>query len=110
MSWTNLKKRTVKARKEHHCNWCHSRIKKGEVYTFSTNVTEGNIHDWKECDRCKDLVKEMFDMGYGDEFGYCDDDSFSEFMEIEYDTTFHDYINLRLPKFLQVKEQEGERV
>lgn len=91
-----MEKKIVRARKEHFCNWCHSKIEIGETYTFNKNITEGNIHDWKECYRCKDLVKEMFDMGYGDECGYCDDDSFSEFMEIEYGTTFYDYINWKI--------------
>lgn len=92
MSFENIAKRRSKARRKHFCDWCWSPIEKGEIYTYNTNITEGNIHDWKECDKCKDLVKEMFKKGWADQKGYCDGDDFSEFMEETYGMSFDEYI------------------
>lgn len=93
MSFETIEKKRVKANRKHYCNWCYSAIEKGEVYTYNKNITEGNFHDWKECDKCKELVKEMFCKGYGDHKGYCDRDDFVEFMEETYGMSFDDYIN-----------------
>lgn len=80
MSFTNLEEKRVKARKEHWCDWCDSKILKGEEYTYSKNITDGNFHSWKECGRCKWIVKEMFNKGYGDHNGCCTRDDFQDFV------------------------------
>lgn len=92
MSFENLEKKRVKSNKKHFCDWCYSIIEKGEEYTYNRNITEGNFHEWRECDKCKDLVREMFDKGYDEQRGYCDSDDFSEFMEEEHGMDFDEYL------------------
>ena len=84
MSFDNLEQKRVKARKEHRCDWCRCRIKKGEEYKYNKNVQDGDIYTWKECDRCKEFVKEMFEKGYGVDKGYCTQADFDEFMNDEH--------------------------
>ena len=81
MSFDSLEEKRVKARKEHTCDWCGSTIKKGEKYKYSKNVQDGDIYSWKECDKCKDYVGEMFAWGYGNGDGRCSQNDFMEFMQ-----------------------------
>lgn len=71
MSFDNLEQKRVKARKEHRCDWCRCRINKGEEYTFNKNIQEGEFNTWKECDTCKEFVKEMFEKGWDKGEGSC---------------------------------------
>lgn len=91
MSSENIERKRVKANKRHSCDWCCSIIEKGEVYTYNRNKTEDNFHNWRECDRCKEKVEEMFKKGYDSMKGYCDTDDFSEFMQNEYGMSFDEY-------------------
>lgn len=50
----------VTARKPHSCSWCDKEILPGEKYVTSTLKTD-YIYEWRECDRCKPYVDEMFD-------------------------------------------------
>lgn len=86
-----IEQRRKRARKRHFCDWCHSPIEIGEEYTYSRNVTDGHFHSWKECDKCGDLVQEMFSKGYDSQKGYCDSADFSEFMIVEYGMSFNEY-------------------
>jgi hypothetical protein len=90
MSFETIERKRVKAKTEHSCSWCNSTIEKGEEYTYNKNKTEDNLHAWYECDRCKDLVEEMFKKGYDDQKGYCDSDDFSCFIENEYGISFQE--------------------
>ncbi len=50
----------IKARKQHTCSWCHSLIKKGQVYKRDTCVCDGILYYWLSCGRCQKYVDEMF--------------------------------------------------
>lgn len=50
----------VTARKPHRCSWCGKEILPGEKFVTSTLKTD-YIYEWRECDRCKPYVDEMFD-------------------------------------------------
>lgn len=72
----------VTARKPHSCSWCDKEILPGEKYVTSTLKTD-YIYEWRECDRCKPYVDEMFaDDVWGDydpDYGI-DAQTFYEFM------------------------------
>lgn len=55
---------TRKARKEHVCDTCGSKIYKGEEYDLQTNKDEGTLYTWKSCHHCKPLVRQMWAEGY----------------------------------------------
>lgn len=71
-----------KARKEHRCAWCNSKIEVGEKYSDSISKYDGEIYHWRECDRCKELVYEMMhsETDYSDDSMY-NAESFEMFME-----------------------------
>ena len=56
-----------KARKEHECDWCLMKIKKGEQYEHSTLKLD-DIYTWKNHLDCQKLYKElnMYDHDYGE--------------------------------------------
>lgn len=72
----------VKARKEHRCSWCDKLISPGEIYEVSTLKVD-YVYEWRECDRCREYVKEIFEDPYwGDydpEYGI-DAQTFMDFM------------------------------
>lgn len=49
----------VKARKEHICDCCDKKIVVGEEHEVATYY-DGQIYDWRTCDRCKSYVQEAF--------------------------------------------------
>lgn len=49
----------VKANKEHRCNFCGEKIKKGETYNKSTHVCDGDLYDWKSHKYCAELAVKM---------------------------------------------------
>lgn len=51
-------KRT-KARKEHICDMCGSKIYAKENYDLETIENNGTIYNWKQCDYCKGIVSKM---------------------------------------------------
>lgn len=53
-----------KARKDHICDTCRSRIQKGEEYEISTNKDNGELYTWKQCYHCKPIVERMFKEGF----------------------------------------------
>ena len=75
-----------KARKEHICDTCGSKIYKGEEYEIQTNKYDGKLYTWKSCFHCKPLVRKMYEEGWFPD-GYTDTD-FENFLadhpEIEF--------------------------
>lgn len=53
-----------KARKDHTCDTCESKIYKGEEYDYQTNIYGGEIYNWKQCHYCKSITDRMFKEGY----------------------------------------------
>ena len=63
-----LKETRPVANKEHVCNWCGSKIVKGEKYNRQTILFDGSIYDWVSHVDCLELtgLLNMFDYDYGD--------------------------------------------
>lgn len=55
-----IKSKRVKANKLHQCDTCKSNIYPGEMYERQTNLFDGEIYNWKNCDHCKNIVNKMF--------------------------------------------------
>lgn len=51
----------VKARKEHLCNMCATKIAKGERYEHQTNKCDGRIYEWRTHLHCKKICSEIWD-------------------------------------------------
>jgi len=49
----------VKAIKEHRCNFCCEKIKKGETYMKSTHKQDGTVYDWKTHKHCSEIVDRL---------------------------------------------------
>lgn len=45
-----------KARKEHKCCECYQTITKGQVYTYTSGVWNGEPEDFKQCLACSDIM------------------------------------------------------
>lgn len=50
----------IKARKGHTCNCCDKAIYVGEEHEIATYEFDGQIYDWRTCDRCRPYVSEAF--------------------------------------------------
>ena len=63
-----LKETRPVANKEQVCNWCGSKIVKGEKYNRQTILFDGSIYDWVSHLDCLELtgLLNMFDYDYGD--------------------------------------------
>lgn len=46
----------TKAIKEHICNFCNSRIPKGDTYFKSTHKFDGMVYDWKSHKHCSEIA------------------------------------------------------
>jgi hypothetical protein len=85
-----LREKTVKARKPHSCDWCNSEIKVGQEY--KKTVCKGDyIYDWKECNKCKKYVEEMYEELEPQDDGYSSDD-FEEFIYEKYEKTISELL------------------
>lgn len=49
-----------KARKTHTCDTCGKLIQIGEEHEVATYSFDGEIYDWRTCNRCKPYVDEAF--------------------------------------------------
>jgi hypothetical protein len=49
---------TRKARKEHTCFWCRSKIQAGDSYIVAGGVFQGDFSMRKECKQCKEHIAE----------------------------------------------------
>lgn len=49
----------VKANKDHRCNFCGEKIRKGEVYSTSTHKYDGRVYDWKTHKHCSDIATRL---------------------------------------------------
>ena len=54
---------TRKANKAHICDFCNTKINKGERYHIQTNVADNDIWTWKSHISCKEIARKlkMFD-------------------------------------------------
>ena len=57
--FTQLKNIHPIARKEHTCMLCGKKIKKGEAYERQTNLYDGDVCDWIECNECETVSHEL---------------------------------------------------
>lgn len=73
----------VKAKKDHRCNFCCSKIRTGEVYLTSTHKQDGAIYDWKTHRYCSDIASrlKMYDDLDSEGLG---EDAFQETIHGEY--------------------------
>lgn len=51
---TTLRTATRVARKPHRCGMCNAPIGVGERHHVSTNLFDGQVYDWRECQQCTD--------------------------------------------------------
>ena len=56
---TTLKESNPIARKEHICELCGCKIKKGHKYYRQTNIYDGCIYDWIEHEECHQIASEL---------------------------------------------------
>jgi len=52
-------RRIVKGRKEHKCDECLRVIEKGEEHEYAKGVWEGDFSDFRTCQTCLDMIKEI---------------------------------------------------
>lgn len=73
-----ISNKKTKARKEHICDTCGSKIYINEEYDLQTNKFDGQIYNWKQCNHCKDIISRMSNEGdYPDGIT---DQAFSDFV------------------------------
>ncbi len=86
----------TKAIKEHDCNFCHEKIKKGEVYKKSTHKFDGEVYDWKTHLHCANLAEilKMYDSARDSGYEGVTDEFFMETIHCEHDDLLID----QLPK------------
>tara|TARA_R110000822_G_scaffold25937_17_gene78523 strand:- start:7502 stop:7834 length:333 start_codon:yes stop_codon:yes gene_type:complete len=89
---TILDSKIVKARKEHNCSFCHSKINKGENYWNDTIVNDGGLYTWKAHTKCHDISHKL--KMYDDAIDGVDSDMFVECIHEEFNS-----INQELKKF-----------
>jgi len=71
MSYTELKRETHKARKQHQCIWCGQMILVGESYVYTTGMYLGDFQTQHFHPECCKAAGEYFDSGE-EEFDPCD--------------------------------------
>jgi hypothetical protein len=49
----------VKANKEHRCDFCFDKIKKGETYCTSTHKQDGEVYTWKTHKYCSEIASRL---------------------------------------------------
>jgi len=87
----------VKANKEHRCNFCGDKIRKGETYYSSTHKHDGEVYEWKTHVHCANLADRLKMYENCDE-GVTEDD----FQE----TIHHFHDDLMIEQFPQVEIQK----
>lgn len=85
-----LRDEMIKARKEHTCEFCGQKIKKGETYHSQVN-TSHEIYTFRTHKKCQeislelDMYDDLNDEGLNDEgFWYCIDEAFMELKNIRH--------------------------
>lgn len=81
----------VRAKKEHRCNFCGSKIVTGQIYSKSTHVNDGEIYDWKTHKWCGQLADDLKLYDYCGADGVTQDD-FVEAVHSEHDTIMHNLL------------------
>ena len=51
---------TRRARVPHRCTGCDETIRKGDTYTVTSQLYEGEWYEWKHCARCDALFSAIF--------------------------------------------------
>lgn len=51
--------KNVKGRKEHKCDECLQSIAKGEQHEYAKGLWEGKLSDYRTCQTCLDMIKEI---------------------------------------------------
>lgn len=51
--------RIQRARKDHKCSACHEAIRRGDLYSYSVFVFDGEISVVKRCARCETIYREV---------------------------------------------------
>ena len=74
--------KSIKAIKNHKCNYCLQLIEKGSFYNRSTHVFEGNIYDWKSHIHCSEIASKLNMHDYADQG--VTSDQFIETIQDEY--------------------------
>ncbi len=82
--------KTVKANKEHKCDWCELAIKKNQMYCNQKLVNEGRIYSWKNHIHCSQVADEigMWDNGDG-----LSTDDFQEGVKTKYQNVMSENFN-----------------
>lgn len=78
-----LRRKTVKANKDHKCDYCFQYIKKGHHYLNSGHVTDGHAYTWKSHLHCNEIAHKLKMWEHADE-GLTSED-FQESIRFEYD-------------------------
>ncbi|MBR0576774.1 hypothetical protein KCG48_10560 [Proteiniclasticum sp. BAD-10] len=82
-----------KSRKEHICNYCRGKIRKGDPYRKSFLTNDGETYEWKEHESCHEVAKELFWSGFfedegdgmsAEDFGECVKELYEEFFPIDF--------------------------
>lgn len=68
-----LRNSNLKARKEHTCSYCGSKIIPGEMYNRSVNINDNYFYEWKSHLNCQKLAHLLYYKWAGEE-GMSDDD------------------------------------
>lgn len=79
-----LKDKLTKARKGHRCNYCNGIIKKGELYSNTSVVNDGDVYNWKSHLHCYFLA------GIQSLFGWTDYNCDGITLE-DFEATLEDY-------------------
>ena len=54
-----ISSKRIKARKEHTCDMCNSKIYANEEYDLEVIENDGTLYNWKQCDHCKGVLTRM---------------------------------------------------
>lgn len=98
-----LSDKTVKARKEHWCQFCESEISTGSLYRKQVNKIDG-IQTFKTHESCRQL-SEKLNM-YDNEEGYVDSCYFTETVNAIFSAKFPESI-AKFPERLKVLMEEN---
>ena len=61
MSYIDLKRKDVKARKRHTCDWCGGHIEKCETYHYNAFIFDGDFCDWHSHLACNRIIHAIWD-------------------------------------------------
>jgi hypothetical protein len=97
-----IESKNRRANKEHKCDYCQGIIKKGEVYNWQKNCTDGTLYEWKNHLHCGKLVNKLNMEPYDEGI---DEEIFREYVDEAFDEDFTlaEKAKLLSSKLLEVK-------